>query len=291
MSTLNSKIIYLLAVLLLSPFIYLFVVIVSEFISIRSIDINSVGRGITYEGLKPQKNAVIRRTGKLLLGLSKKDAFLIWANAVLAIVAVSGFIFTTLTYYDAVKINKNAIEVSKNLNRPYIDLDTKSIKEDLVRMSEMVPVGENLYREIPAEENLRFSIKNYGTLPAKYKIDFSDFRNSGFKIISERVDIDYIYPEQTEELIFTYDYDSRASSERMIESLYKGRDIFGDLGKIDDEYIIKIKYGPVFQEKPEFLYETTIRRRYYRVPCEDGGDLKNANTSCWRHKWMIIKVN
>lgn len=246
------------------------------------------GRGVIQETL----NRLVEKENKPLLEeleiLETQKQFVqqlytFVISGILAVAAISGAVYTALTY-------SNTIEDRKNLNRPYIDLDAKSIEEKLIRMSEMIPVGEN-YREIPAEKNLKFSIKNYGVLPAKYKIDFSDFKDHQFNTISELVDIDYLYPDQNKDLTFIFDYDSRAALGRMSEAVENGEDLFGDLSKIENEYIIKIKYGFVYQSEAELPFETIIRRRYFRVPCDNGSDLKDPNSSCWRHRWIVEEVN
>ncbi|OHA04169.1 MAG: hypothetical protein A3J58_01720 [Candidatus Sungbacteria bacterium RIFCSPHIGHO2_02_FULL_52_23] len=204
------------------------------------------------------------------------------AEIIVALVAIAGFFYTAFTYHNTTKI-------SRDLNRPYIDLETESVKEDIVRFPRMIPVGNGMYRQIPAEQNLRFSIKNYGTLPAKYKIDLSDFKSLYYHKIPEIVDIDYLYPKQAKERVFTFDSDEEALK-RMGEALESGVDLFGDKSKWDDFYIIKIKYGFTNQSEERFPYETIIRRKYINVPCVDGSDVIEPNVRCTRAKWIVEKA-
>ena len=204
-----------------------------------------------------------------------KFAWQFWAtlaNIVVALVALISLYYSIKSYLDAVKLNSES-------NRPYLDLDKESIGEYIL----VLPVQS-------IEKSLQFSLKNYGTLPAKYVLDFSSFVNGELDTISHDCsEISFLYPDQANKVTCVYDQDMSTREERLNKFAEELRSLSWDWSKVTNHYAIKIKYGFVYQKESELPYELTVRRKYFSFACENKA-VSSSSKSCMKYKWVVESV-
>ena len=120
--------------------IYVILVIIYDSVAIGKINKSFVGRGVTREGAESSFKAQNNKTKKLLMGLSKMDAILIPVNVVLAIATVAGLMHT--------------VQISERINRPFISLDSSSIKLTEVAVNSKPPGLRGSARTTPVTVTL-----------------------------------------------------------------------------------------------------------------------------------------
>lgn len=193
---------------------------------------------------------------------------------------------------------KNTSETNYKINRPYIEIDSSEIAEQLVPTLDwnslpLRPDSEILYtngqydpskaeearriRSLPIEFNISFSftITNVGQLPAKYSIDRNQFNLPGLiTILPPPNETGIIFPNQ--KIILKYDVKGEQKTQKYFDESEKQAKWISKLfnststslvASSTDDYIskISIKYGLL--DDTELNLQTTIQEVVYEKNC------------------------
>jgi len=191
-------------------------------------------------------------------------------------VAVISTIISILIYSNSVR-----------LDRPYLTIDTSQMKEQLsVQHTDPSAVLQALQESAayPYNDFFSFTIQNVGKLPAKYRVDVSEFKQSGLsKVLSPANETGFIFPNQIIEL--NYDLQGILNTEGASNN-EASRIISLSEGNFENASKIKVFYGYV--DKQEFDFKTRIEERIIEQNCDNR---PTPNMQCFSNpEWTIIEA-
>lgn len=198
------------------------------------------------------------------------------------ILALSTIISTSISLL----VFKNNIDTNKLLNRPYISIDASKMSKQLAIFHGDPNVNpENLLvGGVSYNNSFNFTIQNIGRLPARYKVDTSNFKRDGLKNVWSPVNaVGVIFPNQ----IIVIDYDlegvlnstsSSAESKRILSLSKGGASMAGE---------IVVNYG--YLNEGELVYKTNVEEKTVQSNC---GEQPTPGLSCFPNpEWITNKAN
>jgi len=171
------------------------------------------------------------------------------------------------------------------IDRPYIEIDASVMSEQLsVRQSNPEGLLDLIEMNKPISYNdyFSFDIYNVGKLPAKYKVDTSEFDYSGKQTILPPANAEgVIFPNQ--KILLEYDLrgeedvETRKEMADKINSLWSGNSINASK--------IKVFYGYINDDNLDF--ETLIEEKMVEKNCDD---VPTPGLQCGSNPEWIMKV-